>query len=127
MYEVEDPRSHAVGKMCLTPLGQDLYRVEGQPLGVLCGVNFRDTVHLRRSDEGKLVFVRRVEKSPWRTLSFMISRGLETADLTSDLEEMGCVWEKVMGGLFFVHTPPEADALRVRQRLEADGFQLESS
>ena len=104
---MEFPRFGTSGNLLMTQVGDDLYRVEEQPWCLLPGAHRGDVLRLRESESGSLVYVKRVEKTSWRTWEFLLSRELAKSErferLTKDLERLGCDWSVAFGGMFAVH------------------------
>jgi hypothetical protein len=65
-----------------------------------------------RKTDGTLRFCRVVAKSHWQTYGFALSKKLIESDslktILNKIEQNGGQWERVLGGLLFVHLPPDS-------------------
>lgn len=97
----------------VTPLGNNLYRLETTPLFIEEKVSFGDIIEVDPQASGVLRFCRVVERSPWRHWDWLLAQDVvESAffqALQHSIEAHGGLWEQTMGGIFFVHLPPDAD------------------
>jgi hypothetical protein len=93
----------------VTPIGAGLYRMEES--SVFCEARYLDTIEAEPQTDGKLRFVRVVTPSGLRTGSYILSPAqVESPALNALLDKVlaaGGNWEKVFGGVLFLHLPPE--------------------
>jgi len=97
----------------VTPLGKNLYRLEMTPVLVEVEVSFGDIIEAGMQPDGVLRFCRVAERSQWRHWDWLLSKDtIESAPFMAFLqaiEEHGGFWERVFGGVLFVHLPPDSD------------------
>lgn len=96
----------------VTPLGENLYRLEETPVLVEQEIYLGDIIEAEVRDDGVLRFRRLVVASPWHHWSWFLAQiVIESSDFdgfTAMIEEQGGKWERIFGGLFIVHLPPES-------------------
>jgi hypothetical protein len=97
----------------VTPLGNNLYRLDMTPLFVEVDVSFGDIIKAEMQTNGVLRFCRVAEHSQWRHWNWILSKDtLESAPFQAfqqAIEAHNGIWERVLGGIFFAHLPPDAD------------------
>lgn len=97
----------------VTPLGNNLYRLDLPPLFVEMDISFGDIIEVETQANGALRFCRVAERSGWRRWSWILRRDtLESAPFQAfqqAIEAHHGIWERVMGGICVVHLPPDAD------------------
>jgi Domain of unknown function (DUF4265) len=104
-------------QLSLTPLGSERYRVEESSLAN-DSINLGDVIAGSQIDEGKIKFLNVVQKSSYVTLRWIISKSAAESDgLTRFLKQVngvGGLWERVLGGVLILHLPHETafDAAR---------------
>lgn len=95
----------------VTPLGKNLYRLEVTPVLVEIEVSFGDIIEAEMQADGVLRFCRVATRSQWRHWDWLLSKNaVESAAfiaLQQAIEEHGGAWERVFGGMFFIHLPPD--------------------
>ncbi len=93
-------------------VGENLYRLEAAPI-LVEGAGFRDVVEAEPVGDGRLKVRRVVERSGWRTFTFILPPWKIDREwgqfLLRQLEELGGHWERVLGGLLLVCIPPGVD------------------
>jgi Domain of unknown function (DUF4265) len=109
---LEFPDENLSVSVPIARVGENLYRLEAVPF-LIEGAGYRDVVEAEPVGEGKLRVSRVVERSGWRTFTFILPSwkidGEWGQALLRRLEELGGYWERVMGGLLFVCIPPGLD------------------
>lgn len=97
----------------VTPLEKNLYRLDATPVFVDVEVSFGDIIEAEVQANGVLRFRRVAVRSPWHHWSWVLSKDtVESAPFQAfqqAIETYGGVWERVFGGVFFVHLPPDTD------------------
>lgn len=98
----------------LTEVGEDLVRVDSIPF-MSDRVKFGDVVRVRRLGRpGEFEYVETVVPTTWRCVTLALSRevveGPALQRIGTRLHALGCVWDRVFGGLLLVAIPPEAQA-----------------
>lgn len=106
LYESEE-----FGPVPVEPLGGDRYRLwSKEPLSDL---DFGNIVEGTMVGPDRLRVHRVVEQGGWRTVATGISRELQNSPALQALldrwEQEGLHWERMMGGLLFIHIPPGRD------------------
>jgi hypothetical protein len=94
-------------------VGDGLWYLHETPLFGSEPARFATVIEVEPTKEGRLRFLRVVERSPYRTWDWMIL--YERLILSPEFEALkerimaeGGNWEHAMGGLFMVHLPPES-------------------
>jgi hypothetical protein len=102
--------------LVVTPLGDDLYRLEETSL--LGEARYRDVIRARSREDGALLFIRVESPSDLVTQEWLLSQEIiDSPDFGSILERIMAIggnWERAFGGLLLVHTPEN----RVREIAE---------
>jgi hypothetical protein len=97
----------------VTPLEKNLYRLDATPMFVDVEVSFGDIIEAEVQANGVLRFRRVAMRSPWRHWSWVLSKDTVESALfqafQQAIEAHGGVWERVFGGVFFAHLPPDTD------------------
>ncbi|HEX6533509.1 MAG TPA: hypothetical protein VF041_02875 [Gemmatimonadaceae bacterium] len=96
-------------------LGPGLYRLEETPAlanGGADPIHAGDVVELEALPDGSHRLVRVVTRSPMRHYQWVVPRELvesgELRDFLDAVENEGGSWERVFGGVLYVHLPPES-------------------
>ena len=109
---VEFPAEGMTVSLPLSPVGENLYRVEGVPVMVE-GAAIGDVIEAVQGEDGRLRFVRVAEAGGRRTFDYILTPGKINSAwvqlLLNALEDRGGHWECVFGGLLFVCLPPVFD------------------
>lgn len=109
---IEFPQDSTTIGALVTEIGPALYRLDSVPL-MVDSASFRDIFEAERLDGGKLRFLRVVEKSNWRTYSWLLPQDvvekLTTTALLDRVTEQGGHWERVFGGVLFICLPSEVE------------------
>ncbi len=105
-------------------VGDDLWYLHETPLVGSEMARFADVIEVEPTKEGRLRFLRVVERSPYRTWDWVLYERLILSPEFEALKERimaeGGNWEHAMGGLFMAHLPPdstldpEAEVARIR-------------
>lgn len=94
--------------LLLTPLGDNLYRVEESSLLGEC--MYRDVVKAKPLDDGTLQFLSVEARSGLTVQSWILSESVIAAPqfqaILNDVMAIGGNWEQAFGGLLLIHTPP---------------------
>jgi len=103
--------SVSTGPLPVEHLGGDRYRLLSASM--IEDLTFQDVFEADRIDDCTIQFRRIVEKSQWRTFTYMVSRELvESESLNQYLDSCdvrGFQWERLFGGMLFIHIPPGLD------------------
>jgi hypothetical protein len=107
-------------------VGELRYRLLMTPLSAPASARLGDEVELTRSPDGKLKFVRVTNSSPLITAEWFLSetmfRDPGLVELLTDVRRVGGEWERVFGGILFLHLPPEhAETFQNRVRVFISG------
>ena len=96
----------------VTHLGGDRYRLDTSPVLSECAT-FGDVISASVSAPGRLQVLQVVQRSPYNTVVWAISPEVaESAQLVEFLDLVvasGGAWERVFGGLLYLHTPLLSD------------------
>src|SRR5437764_792539 len=98
--------------VCVTLLGTNTYRLDETPVlgnDDNAPVYFGDVIELESQPDGTHQFKRVVEHAPlhhydWMVPEFFVESP-QYGEFCNAVQEAGGVWERVMGGLLFVHVP----------------------
>jgi hypothetical protein len=98
--------------MPVTPLSSDKYRLEATPLANELA-SFGDVIQAKKDENGRLRFEQVVSHSGFQKHSWLLARPIvespEFEAFCEDVMRKGGMWEKLLGGLVIVHTPPNED------------------
>jgi hypothetical protein len=96
-------------ELLLTPVGEDLYRLEESSL--LGEAMYRDVIKAKLLDDGGLQFLHIEARSGLTVQSWLVSEDMIAASdfqaILSDVMAVGGNWEQAFGGLLLIHTPPD--------------------
>ncbi|MBA2682166.1 MAG: DUF4265 domain-containing protein [Ktedonobacteraceae bacterium] len=97
----------------VTPLGGNMFRLDATPLLVDVEVAYGDIIEAELQANGVWRFCRVVTRSPWRHWDWILDKDFVESPAflawQQAIEAHGCVWERIFGGVFLVHLPPETD------------------
>jgi hypothetical protein len=97
----------------VTPLGDNLYRLDLPPFFVEMDLSVGDIIEVETQANGALHFCRIVARSGWRQWSWILRKDtFESAPFLAfqqAIKAQNGVWERVLGGVFVVYLPPDAD------------------
>jgi hypothetical protein len=123
MNDPEDVQLHIPAEdttvdVSVEALGQGRYRLTNFPIGA-CRLRFGDVIEARLLPDGVLEYVRRVERTPFKIYSYIVSsKAVESETLRRLLDkvlDLGGHWERVFGGVLLIALPkgvewdPESD------------------
>lgn len=98
----------SIGPVRVSRAGEGLWRLEEDPL-LTEECRLGDLIAAAEGADGELVLQRVVEKGPWRTMVFTLSKEIaESPRLGELLEQLyaeGGQWDRVFGGMLYVHLP----------------------
>jgi hypothetical protein len=93
-------------------IGPEWFRLCESPISADPSVYLGDVVEARADAEGSYRFQRVIERSGLKTLDRLLPREVaesgEMSEFCEAVEQRGGFWERVMGGCFFIHLPPDA-------------------
>jgi hypothetical protein len=93
-------------------VGDGLWYLHETPLFGSELARFAEVIEVEPTKEGRLRFLRVVERSPYRTWDWILTERLILSPEFEALKERimaeGGNWEHAMGGLFMAHLPPES-------------------
>lgn len=99
-------------RLFVTPMGDGQYRLDATPT-VVESPGFGDIIAAEVISPQKLRYLSTVQKSGWRTYSFVSNsrmlEGPKAMALLDKLESFGGRWEEVFGSLLLIHIPPGLD------------------
>lgn len=120
--------------MSVTPLGEDLFRLEDMPISALfeeMDIAQGDVIKATRDPDGSLRFSMVVVRSSLRMRGFLVGRDILESDafrvFTDTLTAAGGSSERVFGGVLVVHVPdgspfnPAVELDTVVERVLQDG------
>jgi hypothetical protein len=94
----------------VTPVSGNIYRLEGT--SAFGGGMYGDLIEALPEPDGSHRFIRVVEPSGYRVLSWCLRREVVKSPEFTKFAEMvmdaGGMWELLMGGVVHVHLPPES-------------------
>lgn len=102
-------------ELLLTQLSPGIFRLEETSLSSELELYYHDVIEAKAEPETPLRFLRIVSKSGLVTTSFVLPKGLAESEavkkLLARIMDAGGNWERVFGGLFILHFPPDEAAL----------------
>ncbi|MEO6888654.1 MAG: hypothetical protein ABI456_05700 [Ktedonobacteraceae bacterium] len=102
-----------VGIEYVTPLGENMFRLDATPILVDVEVAYGDIIEAELQANGVWRFCRVVTRSLWRHWDWMLGKDFVESPAflawQQAIEAHGGVWQHVFGGVFLVHLPPETD------------------
>jgi hypothetical protein len=111
-FVIEFPAEGLAVSVPYTRVGDDLYQLDGIPLGVE-SAGFLDIIEAEAVGEGRLRFRCVAQRSGSRTHDYALPPGRIESEqgqtMLRELEDPGVYWEQVFGGLLFICVPPELD------------------
>ena len=117
--ELEHPDGSTEG-LLVTPVGPNLFRLEESSL--LGEAFFGDVIEADAEPNGRMRFKRVATPSGMTSVTFIVpKKQSETPEFEAILSRVisaGGHWERVFGGVLFVHLPPSAD-LNVAREIKA--------
>lgn len=98
------------GSVSVTPFGPNLYRLEETPFASFVEeAGFGDVIEVAANTRGTLVFQRVVQRSNYKSSEWVFSRAVVESErfqhLLEKVEGAGGQWERVFGGIVFIHIP----------------------
>ena len=104
----------------MTPISSDHFRLEQNSL--LLEAAYHDVIRASPREDGSLQFHEISAKSKLLTYSWILSQAvIDSPEFREFLEfvgGLGGAWERILGGMIFVHVPPEG-ANAVEEHLNA--------
>jgi len=111
----------------VVPLGSDRYRLEATPISSE-SVSFGDIIEAGKDSDGYLLFRSLITKSELQSFQWLLSAAVvespQFAAFCDRIMSEGGMWERVLGGLVFVHLPssyaldPEKEISRIIKAIE---------
>ena len=96
-------------------VGPDLYRLEDTPIVANWEqdpIHAGDVVEVKAQPDGSYLVVRVAERSPMRHFSWIVPRSFVESPhyraYVADVEAAGGAWQGALGGLLWVHLPPDS-------------------
>lgn len=95
------------GCVSVTPLGDDLYKLEETPLVDYAA--FGDVIEVEEIDNGCFVFKRIAEKSKYKCHELVLAKSLIESEnfekIVKRVEKEGGQWEIIFGGMVLINLP----------------------
>lgn len=111
-YTITFPKEAMTTHLLMTPLGGSQYRLEETPVFLEDELSFHDVIRAKRRLRGGLQFQHLVDKSGLRVYEFVLSQEFAVSErlqvLLRRVEDEGGHWERVFGGILFIHLPVDA-------------------
>ena len=93
-----------IGNVPVTPVGSDLFRLEGSPL--VEEAFYKDVIQVFKDQAGSYIFEKVVEPSGRSNYCYILSQAVTDSsafnELTAKIERDGGYWERDFGGVFVV-------------------------
>ena len=107
-------------KLYVQPVAPNVYRLEDTPLFTLIlanseddAIHVGDVIEVEPLPDGTHRLVRIVERSPMRHFTWVVasffSESAEYRRFGAAVKAAGGYWEGAMGGILWVHLPPDSD------------------
>ena len=107
-YRIKLPDGGEISEIDLEPLSDGRYRALEHPL-LTDAFGLHDILECDEGNPSFLRIVRVVERGPWRTLCFGLSQTMmDSTELGVELDQLivrGGNWDRVFGGMLFIHIP----------------------
>jgi hypothetical protein len=118
------PDDESISLEEVTPIGPNLYRFERTPIPPMLEeretLYYGDIIEATTSEDNTLHFQRLVERSGLQVIHWGLAKETvespEFAQFCEEVMSTGGMWERMMGGLVFIHLPQDSE-LQVDTRI----------